>query len=89
MEKFLDSMDKILLKQWLREGRERNSCSYCAVVVCIRREGVLLLVFQKWVSCIMIELNDRVKVAELYSDVLISLSRARLRAFSTSHLIAR
>ena len=52
----------------LREGRERNSCSDCGVVFFMEKEGVQLLVFQKWFSCIMIEMRDCVKVAEKYSD---------------------
>ena len=48
MEKFHDSWGYILLKQWLREGRERNSCLCCGLVVIVEREGVQLLVSQKW-----------------------------------------
>ena len=47
-----------------------------------------MLVLQKWVSYIQIVLSDRVSISDLYNDVLNSLSKARLLAFSTIHRIA-
>ena len=85
MEKFFDSLEQTLLNQWLREGRGRTSCSFCGVIVFIEKEGVKLLNFHKWFSCIKAGLNDGVNFAELYNDVSFLLSRARLRAFSTIH----
>ena len=55
----------------------------------VGKEAVQLLVLQKWVSCIQVGLSDRFEFSELYNDVLISLSRKRLHAFSTNHGIAR
>ena len=48
-----------------------------------------LFVLQKWVSSIQTVLSDRVKMSGLINEKLISFSRAKLRAFSTIHQIAR
>ena len=58
---------KIFLILWNRffevvnaRREKRNCCSYCGVFVLIETDGVHLLVLQKWVSCIVVELKDSV-----------------------------
>ena len=52
----VDSFEAVVARR-----EERNSCSCWGVVVFVEKEGVQLLVLQKWVSRIQIVLSDRVE----------------------------